>query len=232
MSVKVMSKVWGASIGSKSAKLVLLAIADHADDNGKAWPSIAGLAAKCEMSKRTVIRTIQTLVSDGFLTAKKSHGRTTQYTVKLVTPCHQCHHDTSDIGGKSGDILTKSGDTMSPEPSEPSRNIKSAKPKPSYEGLRFASWFSETLTVKRPVSKRDLTKWAIEYDKLQRIDGKSKAEIKEACQFALNDDFWSSNFLSPLKLRKKNRDGVQYIEVFQAAAKKNRNNQPKLTTRL
>ena len=85
----------------------------------------------------------------------------------------------------------------------------------SADGLAFANWFNKEL---KPDSVKptdaDLKKWAATYDDLIRIDGKTKEQIANAVKWARNDDFWSKNFLSPLKLRSKNRDGVKYIDVF------------------
>ena len=50
------------------------------------------------------------------------------------------------------------------------------------------------------------------FDKLLKTY--SKDEILKAIFWARNDDFWKTNFCSPLKLEKKNKDGVTYIDVF------------------
>ena len=42
----------------------------------------------------------------------------------------------------------------------------------------------------------------------------SKDEILKATIWARNDNFWKSNFCSPLKLEKKNKEDVVYIDVF------------------
>jgi len=42
----------------------------------------------------------------------------------------------------------------------------------------------------------------------------SKDEILKATFWARNDDFWKTNFCSPLKLEKKNKEDVLYIDVF------------------
>lgn len=52
------------------------------------------------------------------------------------------------------------------------------------------------------------------FDKLIRIDGYTPIQIQEAISNACNDLFWGKNFLSPLKLREKNKDKVYYIDVF------------------
>jgi len=52
------------------------------------------------------------------------------------------------------------------------------------------------------------------FDDLVRIDNYNILDIQKAIEFARSDNFWTTNFLSPLKLRNKNRDGVKYIDVF------------------
>ncbi|MCA9913965.1 MAG: helix-turn-helix domain-containing protein [Anaerolineae bacterium] len=54
MSVKVMTHVWQASQSEKITRLVLLALADNANDGGDAMPGIGHLAAKTRLSERTV----------------------------------------------------------------------------------------------------------------------------------------------------------------------------------
>jgi hypothetical protein len=50
------------------------------------------------------------------------------------------------------------------------------------------------------------------FDKLLKTY--SKDEILKAIFWARNNDFWKPNFCSPMKLEKKNKDGVTYIDVF------------------
>jgi len=54
------------------------------------------------------------------------------------------------------------------------------------------------------------------FDKLLKTY--SKDEILKATFWARNDEFWKPNFCSPLKLEKKNKEGVTYIDVFLAKA--------------
>jgi len=51
-------------------------------------------------------------------------------------------------------------------------------------------------------------------DKLIRIDKYKVEEIKQAVSFGKTDDFWSGQFQSFTKLRKKNKEDIYYIEVF------------------
>ena len=54
------------------------------------------------------------------------------------------------------------------------------------------------------------------FDKLLKTY--SKDEILKATIWARNDEFWKPNFCSPMKLEKKNKEGVTYIDVFLAKA--------------
>ena len=47
MSVRMIAAVWDRSAHAGNALLMLLAIADFADDEGRAFPSVSTLAKKC-----------------------------------------------------------------------------------------------------------------------------------------------------------------------------------------
>jgi hypothetical protein len=67
------------------------------------------------------------------------------------------------------------------------------------------------------------------FDKLLRIDNYSIEQIKTAISNARSDDFWAKNFLSPAKLRDKDKNKVKYIDRFLAikSTPKQINNNPK-----
>jgi hypothetical protein len=54
-------------------KLVLMALADAADDQGICWPSVATLASKVGVSTRTVRRVMQELISGKLLAAEQRY---------------------------------------------------------------------------------------------------------------------------------------------------------------
>ncbi|WP_165311024.1 helix-turn-helix domain-containing protein [Vibrio ziniensis] len=70
MSVKVMSYVWDIPLFKGSDKLVMLCLADHADDNGVCWPSIDTIARKSGVSPTTVKSTLKKLEASGWLFKK------------------------------------------------------------------------------------------------------------------------------------------------------------------
>ena len=84
MSVKIMGAVWELKLG-KFQKLVLLAHADHANDEGICYPSIGRIAWKTELDPRTVKRINRGLRERGLLeplrNQKGGRGLSTVYRV-------------------------------------------------------------------------------------------------------------------------------------------------------
>lgn len=86
MSVRVMSWVWEHSTAGGSERLVLLAIADNAaDDGSNAWPSLHTLARKTLLDVRTVRRILRRLEAGGHLFIGVSAGPhgANRYTVRM-----------------------------------------------------------------------------------------------------------------------------------------------------
>jgi hypothetical protein len=74
MSIRLMSDVWRTELPTVE-KMVLLVIADHANDEGtQSYPSQATMAAKASISVRTVQRAVNNLVSEGYIRMFKHSG--------------------------------------------------------------------------------------------------------------------------------------------------------------
>jgi len=77
MSIKAMNWAWEQNCKSPCQKLVLMAIADHANDKGLCWPGQDGLAEKTNMSVRAVQYAIKELTKAGFIISERiidEHG--------------------------------------------------------------------------------------------------------------------------------------------------------------
>lgn len=76
MSVKVMAWVWDQELPT-SMKMLLLAIADHADDEGdNAWPSKSRLAKKVGLSENRIRQMLRALEADGWIETGRQQGGT------------------------------------------------------------------------------------------------------------------------------------------------------------
>ena len=69
-----MAAVWQGSRHSGSELLMLLAIADFSDDQGRAFPSISRLAVKCRTKPRYAMRLLASLLASGELEVRKGKG--------------------------------------------------------------------------------------------------------------------------------------------------------------
>lgn len=83
MSVALMTLAWKSKFGS-TAKMVLLALCDNANDQGECFPSVPMLAEKCSLSERAVYKQLDLLESEEAIKRNVRNGRSTIY---LLNPC-------------------------------------------------------------------------------------------------------------------------------------------------
>jgi len=69
-----MNWAWRQAL-TPTLKLVLMALADAADDQGVCWPSVSTLAKKCTVSTRTVQRSLRYLIDSELLIAEARRRR-------------------------------------------------------------------------------------------------------------------------------------------------------------
>ena len=66
----------------------------------------------------------------------------------------------------------------------------------------------------RPSTMSEQVKWLDEIDKLNRLDHLQYSDIILLTKCAREDKFWSKNFLTLRKLRRKNKDGIPHWKLF------------------
>jgi hypothetical protein len=113
---------------------------------------------------------------------------------------------------EGGDDSSDQVDDPEADPDEPAG--KKPKPHPSDEAFRFADWFRTLLPAGTRLHTGWREQWGRAYDELIRLDHRTPELITAVCRWAREDEFWSSNFLSPVKLRKRDKDGVSYFDKF------------------
>jgi hypothetical protein len=115
-------------------KSVLLSLADNANDHGECWPSIATIATRTCFSERAVQRAIAWLEAEGLLSADRSNGRHTRYTLTppslVVMPANPRQRVTP---------VTKSPPSQSTKPPSESRVPPSEVPTNHQEPSRTVS---------------------------------------------------------------------------------------------
>ncbi|MGE3312320.1 MAG: helix-turn-helix domain-containing protein [Limisphaerales bacterium] len=106
-------------------KLVLVRLADRADDNGRCFPGVSSIAQECCLCERAVRSALKDLSAAGHITVAQAHGRTASgfarntYTVHpltpapdaAVTPAPGAAVNQADTGTSFHDTGTSSHDT-------------------------------------------------------------------------------------------------------------------------
>lgn len=120
MSIKLMSIVWELDLPS-SEKLVLLSLADQANDDGtQCWPSVRRLVARCGQSERTVQRAIKSLQKRGLISVEERKGTSSNYLI------HPRQPDTP-VKKSPPSNTTKTPVTVTPKPLRTTNRKKNTK---------------------------------------------------------------------------------------------------------
>lgn len=96
MSMLLMVKAMQSKVGNPLRKLVLIKLADNANDQGECWPSYQHIADQCEMSKRSVMIHIDALIQGGFLRKELRIGgekgnKSNLYTLRIPSAGDSLH---------------------------------------------------------------------------------------------------------------------------------------------
>jgi len=114
MSVKMMSLVWEIKGLLPAQKLILLKIADNADDRGSCFPSREYIAKKCECSTRTVTRAISHFEKLGILSHKRRFNKSNVYQFNTAKLSHTNAANLSQLEGLTRHPCPVNGDTHVP----------------------------------------------------------------------------------------------------------------------
>lgn len=114
MSVKIMSLVWEIKGLLPAQKLILLKIADNADDRGSCYPSREYIAKKCECSTRTVTRAISHFEKLGILSHKRRFNKSNVYQFNTAKLSQTNTAKLSQLEGLTRHPCPVNGDTSVP----------------------------------------------------------------------------------------------------------------------
>jgi len=137
MSVLAINAVFSHSKSHGVARLVLLAIADRADDAGRAYPGTTDICLRTNCSRRAVISARQELVAIGELVVESGGGsseegrHSNRYRINLppVQPVHPCaDHTRADQARTGAHPAPEPVQTPHPNHQKPSKNHQHAKP--------------------------------------------------------------------------------------------------------
>ena len=157
MSFKLVAEVLDIKVGNPLRKMVLIKLADQANDDGVCWPSYESIAKTCEISRRSVISHIQWLEEHGFLRIEKRYNAaesknfSNNYHLTLrngkqavKTKCKSRTSAANSLGGANA-ALGGANDSLS--------NGENAAPKPISKPTNESINESSSGTPKKPKPK-------------------------------------------------------------------------------
>ncbi|TCJ96172.1 helix-turn-helix protein [Volucribacter psittacicida] len=101
MSMLLMVKAMNCKVGNSARKLVLLKLADNANDDGVCFPSYQFIADKCEMTRRSAISHINALIEMGLvsktLRQNKDGSSSNLYQLHLDQVNENCSFSSEDF---------------------------------------------------------------------------------------------------------------------------------------
>lgn len=129
MSIEAMNWALKQKTGSPAQKSVLMILSNRADQNGRCWPGVDGIAEQTELSRRTVISNIQKLASNGFLCVEVRGGdgggrKSNVYLLHIAgAKCSSCTGGQCAANSRQCAADDGQGAAPAPEPSDkPSKN--------------------------------------------------------------------------------------------------------------
>ena len=170
-----MNWAWAIEL-EPSSKLLLLALADIADDRGFAWPSVSTLARKSCVSVRTAQRVLRALsappaplIEVSPQVAQNGRQRTNAYQLKLdanqgdkVTPSPR----TVGGGGDKGDLervtQSRQGEGVTADTPEGDRAVSPKPPEPPSEQITRTATRRAVDKPLKPEEQRELLRLARE----------------------------------------------------------------------
>lgn len=233
MSVKVSSWVWH---GDETAELtgnemiLLLALADVADDNGRCRfmtgdddLTYAGLARKARIDRSTAIRVVSRLRDRGLIEQEKG-SRTKPNEFSIVVPWRK-GGDLPPVRKVASEARKVASDARKVASDAPKGGIEpddSSYRRIDVRDVSTSDVACDALPTKYPVDVYHLCdalaaavkanghkvgvvgeKWWAACDRLMRLDGYTAEQIDWMIRWSTSDEFWSANIRSMPTLREK-----------------------------
>ena len=217
MSMLLTAQAMKLKVGNPTRKLVLLKLADNANDKGECFPSYQHIADHCEVSRRSVISHIDALIKMGLVEKKlrknQDGSSSNLYILHLekgsenitpssengsLPPSENISPITNHSINQSINHIDLSLQTKTPATS-PAKKFSFTEMDLAMAKEMFARIQKLNPNHKQP----NFEAWANDIRLLGERDGKSYPEIIDLFEWANQDRFWQANILSRRKLREK-----------------------------
>ena len=207
---------WYSDVNTSRVFLHLLLVANHKDNQwrgisikrGQRLTSLSKLAGETNLSVKNIRTAINRLKS----TREVASHSTAQHTVFTVLNYDLYQDEASEVaseGQANGkQVATNKNDKNDNNEKKlipvAQPEVKQKKYKFDSYQMEFAKWMHSQLLIQNPNFKKpNLESWANTLRLMLEVDKRDAVKAGEVFTWANQDDFWSSNILSPASLRKQ-----------------------------
>jgi Helix-turn-helix domain len=209
MSIRLMSQVWeDTRIESQAELLVLLALADHARDDGLCWPSMRSIAGKARIEERSAQRIIRRLIEKGLVELVSQGGciegcnTPNRYRV-IGSESRQTHGVTEGHPGASVSQGVR-GDPVSPRGDREDKNgVTQGHPNHQIEPL------TERITTTHPQSAKKPSRGNEPSEASSRRDSRAIRAAKESGPLQARVSGLVNRLTAEFALSNKQREAVR-----------------------
>ena len=128
MSIRMVAAVFDCALDDKGDMLVMLALANFADERGTAYPSIGRIARMARMEPRSVQRILRSLERRGYIRTTRSRGGRQANTYEVIP--HPAGASQAKAGPSRGDAR------VTPDTVSPHENHDTVSPHPRHRVTR------------------------------------------------------------------------------------------------
>lgn len=124
MSVKAQTWVWQHSLAEGNDRLVALAIADRANDDGEdCWPNMETLCRKTRLSRSTVSRCVRSLEDLGELRVDRELGKKNSYVLTMPDYVDEIENRCQSDTGRPSNVARPTSVKLTPVADEPPTGV-------------------------------------------------------------------------------------------------------------
>lgn len=202
-----------------NAKLLYGEITALCNEKGFCWASNDYFSKLYNVSKRSITTWISQLEKEGFISLEFDIDKETKNVnlrkIKLEENFMSRKKVRGGMEKKFVDIYNINNNiNNTKEYSVKSKTDKKFVDFPPQVQKAFSPIIELFPESSRPKTKAQKRQWADCIEKLERLDGYDPRKVYLITKRVRLDDFWADNFLSILKLRKNDKNGVKWITRF------------------
>ncbi|HIC2808019.1 TPA: helix-turn-helix domain-containing protein [Haemophilus influenzae] len=202
MSMRLMVQAMNCKVGNPARKLVLLKLADNANDDGICFPSYQYIADKCEMTRRSAINHIEYLIKMGLVSKKERKNKdgsiSNLYFLHLEQGSENFALDSENISLGSENFALGGSENISPRTShslepvnEPKKTTQKSESEMLLERFGITGQLAKDFIAHRKTKRGAISETQL--SRLQKQADKAGISICEAVEICIERNWQGFN---------------------------------------